>query len=189
MAVLCHDPLLQKYISFPLLFVYLSWLVCVFLFIYLFTDFFFFVLQSRNVLSGGNVGRSAFLNEALSRAPHYSTDLGQLDGGLGFLRGYLTSIGASRGLVGKSYLSDLNFVLANPRIRRFLSSEAPKKKSKKFIGLCFNLVDMLIIWMFDNVWYMVCNSIADYENFYPKNKKETPKGEEQKSESKGEFLI
>lgn len=108
--------------------------------------------KSRNVLSGGNVGRSAFLNEALSRAPHYSTDLGQLDGGLGFLRGYLTSIGASRGLVGKSYLSDLNFVLANPRIRRFLSSEAPKKKN--------------------------------YENFYPKNKKETPKGEEQKSESK-----
>ncbi|RVW57031.1 ATP-dependent zinc metalloprotease FTSH 8, mitochondrial [Vitis vinifera] len=35
--------------------------------------------KSRNVLSGGNVGRSAFLNEALSRAPHYSTDLGQLD--------------------------------------------------------------------------------------------------------------
>lgn len=35
---------------------------------------------------------------------------------------------------------------------------------------------------------MVCNSIADYENFYPKNKKEIPKGKEQKSESKGAFL-
>lgn len=27
---------------------------------------------------------------------------------------------------------------------------------------------------------------ADYENFYPKEKKEIPKGNEQKSESKGE---
>lgn len=83
---------------------------------------------------GGNVGKPAFLNEPLSRAQHYSTDLGRL----GFLRGYLTSIGASQGLGSKSYLSDLNFVLANPCVRRFLSSEAPKKKSMEFINLCFN---------------------------------------------------
>lgn len=105
-------------------------------------NFFFVFFQSRNVVSGGNVGRSAFLNEALSMAPHYSTDLGRLDSGLGFLRGYLTSIAAGKGFVTKLYSSDLNFVLANPRIRRFLSTEAPKKKSRCY-GLCFILVDML----------------------------------------------
>lgn len=30
---------------------------------------------------------------------------------------------------------------------------------------------------------------ADYENFYPKDKKEIPKGDEQKSQSKGWVLI
>ena len=49
-------------------------------------------------------------------------------GGLGLCRGFLTSIG-SRG-THKPFLSDLNSILANPRIRRFLSTEAPKKKSK-----------------------------------------------------------
>lgn len=35
------------------------------------------------------------------------------------------------------------------------------------------------------------NSSADYENFYPKEKKEIPKGDDQKSESKGkkEFIF
>jgi hypothetical protein len=31
-------------------------------------------------------------------------------------------------------------------------------------------------------------SFADYENFYPKEKKEIPKGKDQKSESKGEYI-
>ena len=138
------------------------------------------------MVSGGNVGRSTFLNEALSRTPHYSTDLGRLDSGLGFLRGYLTSIGAGKGFVSKSYLSDLNFVLANPRIRRFFSSEEPKKKSKKFLPLFYSCshVRLFECLNISDTWL-----IADYENFYPKNKKEIPKGEEQKSESKGEYLF
>uniref|UniRef100_A0A5B6ZP36 AAA+ ATPase domain-containing protein n=2 Tax=Davidia involucrata TaxID=16924 RepID=A0A5B6ZP36_DAVIN len=108
--------------------------------------------RARNVLTGGNGGRSAFLDEAFLRAPYLNTYLNQFDGKLGSLRGYLASIGASKEFVSKAYLSDLNYVFANPRIRRFFSSEAPKKKN--------------------------------YENFYPKNKKEIPKGKEQKSESK-----
>jgi hypothetical protein len=34
-----------------------------------------------------------------------------------------------------------------------------------------------------------CPSFADYENFSPKEKKEIPKGNDQKSESKGELLL
>ncbi|KAL6002700.1 ATP-dependent zinc metalloprotease FTSH 8, mitochondrial [Asimina triloba] len=71
------------------------------------------------------------------------------------LRRFLFASGADKGLFvpKKQVLSDLNAVLANPRIRRFFSSEAPKKKN--------------------------------YENFYPKEKKEIPKENEQrKSESK-----
>lgn len=32
---------------------------------------------------------------------------------------------------------------------------------------------------------IACCSSTDYENFYPKEKKEAPKGNDQKSESKG----
>ncbi|KAF9675368.1 hypothetical protein SADUNF_Sadunf09G0024900 [Salix dunnii] len=102
--------------------------------------------RSINILRAGNGGvvrSSAVVN---------NIEGGFIDGrgGLGLCRGFLTSFG-SRG-THKPFLSDLNSILANPRIRRFLSTEAPKKKN--------------------------------YENFYPKGKKEVPKGEKQKSESK-----
>lgn len=41
------------------------------------------------------------------------------------------------------------------------------------------------------VWFQITNEgfdyclLADYENFYPKEKKEIPKGNDQKSDSKG----
>lgn len=46
------------------------------------------------------------------------------------------------------------------------------------------------VWNFNaNVSFMhLYSSYTDYENFYPKGKKEIPKGNEQKSESKGECL-
>lgn len=102
--------------------------------------------RSINTLRAGNGGvlrSSAVIN---------NIEGGFIDGrgGLGLLRGYLTSIG-SRG-THNPFLSDLHSILANPRIRRFFSTEAPKKKN--------------------------------YENFYPKGKKEVPKQEKQKSESK-----
>ncbi|KAJ7947626.1 ATP-dependent zinc metalloprotease FTSH protein [Quillaja saponaria] len=108
--------------------------------------------RSRNLLYGG--GRSAALSEALLGVPRLNAYNGGIDGGLGFLRGYLASIGTNKGFVSNSYLSDLNYVLANPRLRRLFSSESPKKKN--------------------------------YENYHPKEKKEIPKGNEQKSESKDE---
>lgn len=36
---------------------------------------------------------------------------------------------------------------------------------------------------------LVSIGVADYENFYPKEKKEIPKGNDQKSESKGSISI
>uniref|UniRef100_A0A2P2LA61 Uncharacterized protein MANES_01G171200 n=1 Tax=Rhizophora mucronata TaxID=61149 RepID=A0A2P2LA61_RHIMU len=115
--------------------------------------------RAKSVLSAraGGYGRWVVVG-----APRAGGDYGgAINRELGFVRGYLTSIGAGKGSASKTYLSDLNAVLANPRVRRFFSSEAPKKKN--------------------------------YENFYPKERKEVPKGNEngnrQKSQSKGGFIL
>ncbi|CAH8361306.1 unnamed protein product [Eruca vesicaria subsp. sativa] len=68
--------------------------------------------------------RSAILNEGrLRAAPSSAVESGanQLDGGLGFLRRQFSSLAARKGV-------DAN-VFANPRLRRFFSSQAPKKKN------------------------------------------------------------
>lgn len=70
------------------------------------------------------------------------------------MRRYVNSSGVTKQLVSGSRLSHFSSVLANPRVRRFFSSEAPKKKN--------------------------------YENYHPKEKKEIPKENGQKSESKGD---
>ncbi|KAL4335398.1 hypothetical protein GQ457_07G034800 [Hibiscus cannabinus] len=77
--------------------------------------------HSRLLYRGGTGGRSPSL-------PRSSGNVDRLVGQLGSLRGYLASIEAAKEFTPKAYLSDLNFVLANPRIHRFFSSEAPKKK-------------------------------------------------------------
>ncbi|XP_022755801.1 ATP-dependent zinc metalloprotease FTSH 3, mitochondrial-like [Durio zibethinus] len=106
--------------------------------------------HSRNLLyRGGGGGCTGGRSPGL---PRLSGNVNRLIGELGFLRGYLASIGAGKEFTSKTYLSDLSFVLANPKIRRFFSSEAPKKKN--------------------------------YENFHPKEKKETPNQNDQKSDSK-----
>ncbi|KAI3870038.1 hypothetical protein MKW92_025664 [Papaver armeniacum] len=101
----------------------------------------------RNGLLGGNGGRS--INEGLLQSVN-----GNVAGevvGLGFVRGYLTSIGGgSKEILSKNYLSKFYFALANPKLHRFFSSGAPKK---------------------------------NYENYFPKEKKEIPKGNSQKTES------
>ncbi|KAF5751435.1 FTSH protease 10 [Tripterygium wilfordii] len=111
-----------------------------------------FVATSKNVLRGVGGVRSAASSDAAAGVPLIGTINHPPGGGLGFLRGYIAAIGAHREFVSKTNLSDLHYVLAHPRIRRFFSNEAPKKKN--------------------------------YENFYPKEKKEIPKGSEEKSESK-----
>ncbi|KAE8704526.1 ATP-dependent zinc metalloprotease FTSH 3 [Hibiscus syriacus] len=72
--------------------------------------------------------------------------------GLGLVRGFLAPAGVGKQLVSNTRLSNLDSILANPRIRRFFSSEGPKKRN--------------------------------YENYFPKNKKDIPKANEQKSGSK-----
>lgn len=65
-----------------------------------------------------------------------STGDAYLSRNLGFLREYIAAIGAQKDLIGKSNLSDLNYILANPKFRRFLSNEAPKKKSEYTLVFC-----------------------------------------------------
>ncbi|KGN47136.1 ATP-dependent zinc metalloprotease FTSH 10, mitochondrial [Cucumis sativus] len=110
--------------------------------------------RTQNLFYGG--GRSAIktINEPIFAAPRVDSCVGERDGMLGFLRGYFAFSGSRTKLIPKEILSDFNFLIANPKLRRFFSSEAPKKKN--------------------------------YQNFYPKEKKEIPKGNEQKSESKGD---
>lgn len=90
-------------------------------------------------------GRSEFLIESLHR---------RVDGNSGVFRAYLAAIEANNtSFDSKVRVSDFNYLVANPRLRRFFSTgESPKKKN--------------------------------YENFYPRDKKEIPKGDEQKSQSK-----
>ncbi|MBA0866098.1 hypothetical protein Goshw_017918 [Gossypium schwendimanii] len=106
--------------------------------------------HSRKLLYRG--GGGATTGGTSPNLPLLSGSVDRIIGQSGYLRGYLASIGAGKEFTSKAYLSDLNFVLANPRIRRFFSSEAPKKKN--------------------------------YENFYPKEKKEIPKQNDQKPDSK-----
>ncbi|GFZ02276.1 FTSH protease 10 [Actinidia rufa] len=82
-----------------------------------------------------------------------------IEGGLGLVRGYLTSVGAGtvRQLVSNTSLSEFSSIFANPRLRRLFCTEVPKKRN--------------------------------YENYYPKNKKEIPKEKNQKSEFKGMFAV
>ncbi|KAG8387873.1 hypothetical protein BUALT_Bualt02G0066800 [Buddleja alternifolia] len=111
----------------------------------------------RNASIGANTKRSLLWNKEIVGASNIgclNNSIYQFDGNLGFVRGYLAAAGANRGSTSKAYLSDFNFFIANPRLRRYFSSEAPKKKN--------------------------------YENFYPKDKKEIPKQNDQKSGSKEE---
>ncbi|KAG7960723.1 hypothetical protein I3843_10G138200 [Carya illinoinensis] len=106
--------------------------------------------SQRHLISSG---RTVLPNDSLL-ASTGNACISRVDGGLGLVRGYITSVGAGKQLLSNSFLSNFNSVLANPRLRRLFSSDAPKKKK--------------------------------FENYYPKEKKEIPKANEQKSESKGD---
>lgn len=75
---------------------------------------------------GGGV-RSVVLNEArlLTSPGLEAASVNQVEGGLGFIRRHFASLASRKGLVN----NDLIGVFANPKIRRFFSDEAPKKKS------------------------------------------------------------
>jgi len=70
--------------------------------------------------------RSAVFNQGRLRAPqNLEAAVNQVDGGLGFLRRHFASFAARKGLEA----GDLSRAFANPRLRRFFSSQTPKKKN------------------------------------------------------------
>lgn len=132
-----------------------------------------------SIWSKGDLGGS-FVNRSSG------SDFG---GKLGFLREYLATVGGKRVPIPKaSYLSDFNYALLNPRMRRFFCSEAPKKKSKTFVK---DSVIILIVMKGSIllIFFFLCGLLmTEYENFYPKQKKENPKKTGEKSDSKGLYF-
>ncbi|XP_022966558.1 ATP-dependent zinc metalloprotease FTSH 10, mitochondrial-like isoform X1 [Cucurbita maxima] len=109
----------------------------------------------QNEYSGFCNGRILSVKESCLEAKPFGTPCNSsLHGCLGLARAYLTSTGVAtcKQLVSRKLLENVDSVLANPRIRRLFSTQAPKKRN--------------------------------YENYYPKDKKEIPKRQEQKTESK-----
>lgn len=91
------------------------------------TNYVYFIfVDVQNIISSG---RTVLPNDSLL-ASTGNACIPRVDGGLGLVRGYLTSVGAGKQLVSNSFLTNFNSVLANPRARRLFSSDAPKKKSK-----------------------------------------------------------
>ena len=80
------------------------------------------------------------------------TNTGRFDGGLGLVRGYLTSIGAASGrkIVSTSCVSEIDSVLKNYLFRRLLSSGAPKKGSK-ICGAAFLVLFLMFCLLYDFV--------------------------------------
>lgn len=105
-----------------------------------FSDTRFMFLTSISIvqaaLLGGCGTRSGVLNEMLLQSPCFRGD----NGGLGFLRGYLMSIGASKAVGARNRLYDWRFLLANPSFNRFFCSGSPRKKSKTWHYCIFNLL-------------------------------------------------
>lgn len=109
--------------------------------------------------------------------------------GLGIVRGYLSYSGAGKQIVSSTQLSNLNSILANPRVRRFFCSEAPKKRSKLVMIYSRSFFFEMLVWYWVLICFFFMMLVVEYENYYPKDKKEIPKANESKSESKGLFLF
>lgn len=95
------------------------------------------------MINGASKGRYFLWNKNNFGAPNVNSSNGyfnRFDGKLEFLRGYVAAVGASKGSGYWASLSDFNFFAANPRISRFFSSGAPKKKSKRPCVLFFNVI-------------------------------------------------
>ncbi|KAL3620105.1 hypothetical protein CASFOL_035017 [Castilleja foliolosa] len=85
----------------------------------------------RNVITGANRGRSLLCTKEKFGASDLNVLNGnfkQIDGNLTFIRGYLSTIGASKRPISRTFLSDFNHSTANPKVRRFFSTEAPTNK-------------------------------------------------------------
>ncbi|KAL0451139.1 UNVERIFIED_CONTAM: ATP-dependent zinc metalloprotease FTSH 8, mitochondrial [Sesamum latifolium] len=78
---------------------------------------------NKGAASGSYSVRSATLTEFASGTAFTSCENGEL----GFLRSYLTWIGAGKQAVKSHFSKELNSVFANPRLRRLFCNQAPKK--------------------------------------------------------------
>lgn len=88
--------------------------------------------RSKNVINGAANGRSQLWskgNFGASDVNGLNCGINSFDGKLGFLRGYFSAVGASKGSLSRTCLSDFNYYRGNGRISRFFSTEAPKKKN------------------------------------------------------------
>ncbi|XP_021622945.1 ATP-dependent zinc metalloprotease FTSH 8, mitochondrial isoform X2 [Manihot esculenta] len=84
--------------------------------------------SSRSALQRGNA-KNVIASSCNARTmPVENTCISGVDGGLGIIRGYLTSAGGVRQLLSKTNLFNSKSLLAKPRARLFFSSQAPKKR-------------------------------------------------------------
>lgn len=85
-------------------------------------------------------GRSSAAALNGNGVPGSGSYLGRVDGDLGFMRSYIASaIGAH-----KTHVSDVSYILGNPKFLRLFSSEAPKKKSEQVYIFFFNC--FVLVW-------------------------------------------
>ncbi|MBA0643102.1 hypothetical protein Goklo_027421 [Gossypium klotzschianum] len=108
--------------------------------------------SSRSNFRINVISRKLLRYESNVPSPVTNTCISRVNKGLGLVRGSFAPAGVGKQLSTNTRLSNLDSILANPRIRRFFCSEGPKKRN--------------------------------YENYFPKNKKDIPKANEQKSGSK-----
>lgn len=82
-------------------------------------------LQKIVRCAGFNGLKSVTCNELGSQAY-----IARGDGGIGFVRTYLTSIRRGTQIANSALSFEFNPVFLNPRLRRLFCNEAPKKRSK-----------------------------------------------------------
>ena len=83
----------------------------------------------------------------------HTTRFGSGSGELGFLKGYLTSVGANKGVGARSPIENWRLLLANPGFRRLFSSESPNGKSKLRIKKD---------WIFERLVVRFCSGGDDF---------------------------
>ncbi|XVF55263.1 hypothetical protein PTKIN_Ptkin06aG0023100 [Pterospermum kingtungense] len=85
--------------------------------------------SSRSTFQTSLISRNLLSNESHVPTPVGNACISRVNQGLGLIRGYFAPAGTGKQLVSNTRLSNLDSVLANPRIRRFFSSEGPKKRN------------------------------------------------------------
>ncbi|OMO66340.1 Peptidase M41 [Corchorus capsularis] len=82
--------------------------------------------SSRSTFRTNVISRNV-LNESRLSTPVGNACNSRVNEGIGLVRGYFALGGIGKQLVSNSRLSNLDSILANPRVRRFFCSDGPKK--------------------------------------------------------------